>query len=515
MTTYLRPGVFIEETLKPLVDPAQASSDAIAAFVGTTRKGGPVGPTLITSWTQYRSLFGDIHSDGDDLGYGVFTFFNNGGSQCYICRAVNSGATDASVTLSDADTTPETALTVTATSPGKWADGVLNPQTGVFITVSAEDGGRFDFIVEVGQGTNLVAREQFADLTLDPQDPRYAVTLINSPTVGSKYVTVAAPTTGVFGTDFYNPAAVAATPLIGGSDGTGSPDLVAATQTLDDIDQNLMVNLPGVSSTTTLSDVINWAETKGNVFVVVDGAKPAPTDKAADVANALSTLRTGLPASTYAAVYGPWLYINDPASRVSGALRLTAPGGSVLGQYARNDVVRGVQKAPAGTGTALRGVVDVAVRFDNTSLDTLNQKNVNVIRSVPGAGFCIMGARSLKVGYPDRYINIRRALMYLKRDLVNITRFAIFEVNDDRTWENIAAVISQYLTTQFQVGLLSGTKIEEAFYVICDETNNDPASVNVGIVNVEVGVALNSPAEFIIIRIGQFDGASTVTDDAS
>jgi phage tail sheath protein FI len=265
-----------------------------------------------------------------------------------------------------------------------------------------------------------------------------------------------------------------------------------------------------VADASVLTNTINWAEAQGNVFVVVDGPKPGPTDTPATMATALTTLEAGLPASSHAAIYGPWLYVQD--RKVTGALRLTAPGGSVLGQYARNDVTRGVQKAPGGVGTALRGVIDVAARFDNGTLDTLNQKQVNVIRSLPGAGICIMGVRTLSTGMPDRYINIRRSLMFIERDLVNLTRFGIFETNDSDTWDSIAAVISQYLTTQFQIGMLQGDTPDQAFFVTCDSTNNDTASVNAGVVNVDVGVALNSPAEFIVIRIGQFDGGTTVTE---
>lgn len=515
MTTYQRPGVYVEETLLPLADPAASTSDAVAAFVGTYAN-GPIGPTLVTSWTQFRALFGGLDSTSD-LGYGVFTYFNNGGSQCYVVRAVASDAVKAKLTLKDDGTLASEAgvakqvLDVTAKYPG-----VTNPE--IFITVDAGSTGRFNLTVQVGQDSNLVATERFVDLSLDPADNRNALTIVNSETIGSKYVSLAldaaVASTAVFGTDYGNPVAVSATALTGGSDGTAQPDLFSATELLSQVDGNISLNLPGVSDTTVLTDVINWAETQGNVFVVVDGPEPAPNDTAATIATALTTLATGLPASSHAAVYGPWIVIADP-SGPTGSLRPTAPGGAVLGQYAYNDVTRGVQKVPAGVNTALKGVINVAASFDGATLDSLNTKGVNVIRSVPGSGFCIMGGRTLNPGMPDRYINIRRSLMFVERDLVNLTRFAIFEVNDDDTWENIRAVVDQYLNTQFQVGLLSGSTPDQAYYVICDSTNNDAASVNAGVVNVEVGVALNSPAEFIVIRIGQFDGGSSVTDTAA
>lgn len=518
MATYLRPGVFIEESLLPLSDSVASTSDSIAAFVGTSSKGGPITPTLVTSWTQYLTLFGDNSGASDDLGYAVYSFFNNGGAQCYIVRAVNSNSTYASYTLPDtADTGSESGIAtsvvdVTASAPGAWATDTDN---GIYITVRSGAGERFDLTVEIGQGGTLAARESFVDLTLDPNDSRNALGIVNSDTVGSQYVTLAlnAATNGkVFGVDYGNPDTLAAHLLNGtaGTDGSGTPNLYTATQTLGTIDANLDLNLPGVADPSILTDVIDWAAAQGNVFVVVDPPKPAPTDTPSAMSSALTTLAGGLPVDSHGSLYGPWLYVQD--RNVTGALRLTAPGGSVLGQYARNDTLRGVQKAPGGTGTTLRGVVDVAARFDNTTLDSLNQQGINVIRTVPGYGVCIMGVRTLDTGLPDRYINIRRTLMFLERDLVNLTQYAIFESNDSDTWDGISAVVSQYLTTQMQVGVLQGDTPDQAFFVICDDTNNSSASVNAGVVNIQVGVALASPAEFIVIQIGQFDGGTTVTE---
>lgn len=519
MATYLRPGVYVEETLVATETPSD-TADSVATFVGTSSKGGPLGPTLITSWSQYQALFGNVQGALDELPYSVYSFFNNGGSQAYIVRAVNSDATAATLTLNDADvdtTGPDTAeptLTVTATSPGTWASTATSTSR-IFVTVQAgQTTGRFDLVIEVGSGTGLLAREQFIDLTLDPVDSRYAISMVNSPTVGSKYV--ALTKVGTWGDDVTvgtngNPAPVSKVPLTGGSDGTGSPNLFTAVQRLETVDSILTVNLPGVADTTVLTNVINWAEAAANRFVVVDVAKPAASDGATEMATAYTTFAASLPKSSYAAVYGPWIYAADPSSSVSGALRLMAPGGAVAGQYARTDVTRGVQKAPAGTDTSLRAI-QVAARFSNTQLDTLNQAHVNIIRSVPGAGFCIMGARTLNTRTPDRYINIRRSLMAVKRSLITLTRFAVFESNDEVLWETLAAVCDQYLMTQFQVGVLRGGVPGEAYYVKCDEEINNSASVNAGVVKIEVGVALSTPAEFIVIRIGQFDGGSTVEE---
>lgn len=526
MTTYLRPGVFVEETLNPLSAANADTSDAIAAFVGVSSKGGPEGPVLVSSWTQYQALFGDLNgATNNDLGYAVYSFFNNGGSQCYVCRAVPSDAVAASITLLDPDTDgagPDTAaatLKLTATSPGAWASDPTSANR-MFVTVqqrtSPVDGtARFDLTVQLGSGATLVARESFVDLTMDPADGRYAPAIINSATIGSKYVT--ATPQGTFGTatgNVGNPASISLAPLTGGSDGVATADVVAAAETLDSVPGVLLVNVPGLSDTTKIGSLNTWAAASLNRFLVVDAPKPASTDDAAAVFSAGASFMSALPPSSFLAVYGPWLEMQDPGSTVSGATRLTAPGGAVLGQYARNDVLRGVQKVPAGVGTTVKAIAPFC-RFTNTQLDSLNQAGYNVIRTIPGVGLCIMGGRTTDPSTAGKYINVRRTLMYLEASIKNLIQFAVFENNDPTTWETIDAVVSQFLTTFWQGGGLAGTTTGEAFFVTCDDTNNTPVDIAAGNVNVDVGVALESPAEFIVIRIGQYDGTATVTENVS
>jgi phage tail sheath protein FI len=507
MATYQRPGVYIEESLQPLADPSIGSGDYVAAFVGISNRGGPVGPTVVSSWTQFQALFGDIRTSPDDLHYGVWQYFANGGHLAYVVRGVNTNATAATLSINDTQVVPVPTLKITASSPGIWASDASSP-TRIFITLQpSTDGGRFDLTVEAGTGGGLLARETFVDLTLDPADSRNAIAIVNSPTVGSKYVTLA--TLGTWTSILNNPALAAKVPLVGGSEGTGSPDLVAAAKKLEALDSVITLNLPGNSNGTTLTDIVNWVASRSNIFLVADGPKPVATDGPAEVTAAMTTFVSSLPTSSYVAVYGPWLYLADPASSVPGAMRLVAPGGAVVGQYVLTDTSRGVHKAPAGIDTAVKGVLGVHSQFTEPQLDTLNQKGVNVIRQITGAGFCIMGARTLNTRMPDRYVNIRRALISLSKSLRDITAFAIFEPNNAALWEQIEVVVEQFLISQMQSGLLKGSIPETAYYIKCDAENNPPASQNAGIVNLEVGVALNSPAEFIIIRIGQFDGGAT------
>lgn len=522
MVDYLRPGIFIQENLDPLTENVSGVPGvAVAAFVGAGNI-GPNVPTKITSMAQFQRLFGDFRAaNGNLLNYAVQQYFNNGGNGCYVLRVENEDAVAAHVDLADVQAVvdpnpPVTAMTVTAASPGAWGNQIYVEVRGS----SASD--RFDFIVYSGGSNAANIVETFVDLSLDPADPRYAVGLINSPIAGSTYVSVvnAKDEAGYVytpGTDA--PKTVSATQLTAGDDGATAPDLSAAViARMDSVDGILNMNLPGVTDTTVINDVITWAEGRGDVFVVVDGPKP-PSGKQtnAQVSQTYLNLATGVNAvkiTSYAAIYGPWILVQDPASAIPGATRYLPPGGAVLGIYAQSDTVEGPQKTPAGIKADINGVIDLEARFSADQLDQLNQNGVNAIKMVPGAGFCVFGGRTLTNGFPDRYVAIRRTLQQLRHDFILLTRFAIFEPNNSALWDQITSVLSNYLTTQMQQGLLSGSTQETAFFVTCDSSNNTLTSAQAGVVNVSVGVALNSPAEFIIITISQYQGGSTVTEGA-
>ena len=87
----------------------------------------------------------------------------------------------------------------------------------------------------------------------------------------------------------------------------------------------------------------------------------------------------------------------------------------------------------------------------------------------------------------------------------------MFEPNDERLWSDISVKVSAILTNFWGTGGLKGRTTGEAFYVVCNSTNNTNLTVEDGQVNIEVGVALQTPAEFIVITISQFTGGSTAT----
>jgi len=504
MTTYARPGVYVQETLNPIQPIAGASANTVAALIGAADR-GPTTPTLVTSWSQYVNLFGSWNTNASNaLPLGAYMYFANGGNQAYILRVPGATAAAATRSFNDTAGTPQPTLRLNAKNVGSWGN-TLN----VSITASTVTG-YFNIIVYLGGNTAGYIVEQWTDVTMNSADSRYAVTVINN---NSTYLTatdLASTTTAPAN----NPAIVSNQSLSTGSDGSavsGSTIVSYAfgsPSPFDTITQSLLINIPGYTDATTVNAAISYASsTRTDGFVVVDGIN--------DTAANQLTLAASYTATSQAAVYYPQVTIADPTVSVgapSGATKTIGAGAAVAGLYALTDASRGVFKAPAGLQSRLAAVVSVPA-LSNADLDSLNSSAapVNAIRYIPGSGIVVFGARTLKPGYVDKYVPVRRSLIYIEKSLTDLTRFAIFEPNDYRLWARLNAACSTFLTTFWSQGGLAGASPASAYFVKCDSTNNPQSSIDNGYVNIQVGVALQRPAEFVVINIGQYNGGTTVT----
>jgi phage tail sheath protein FI len=153
--------------------------------------------------------------------------------------------------------------------------------------------------------------------------------------------------------------------------------------------------------------------------------------------------------------------------------------------------------------------VNLERKHTDQDLDDLNDANVNAIRNHPAGGIVVFGARTLKKTGSDRQISIRRNMIYLKKNSQLLTEFAIFEPNNSTTWGLIRDRLERFLTDHWSRGGLKGDVASEAFYVLCDETINTVQTIDAGELHVEVGVALVYAAEFIVFKIGQWEGGQT------
>jgi phage tail sheath protein FI len=116
-----------------------------------------------------------------------------------------------------------------------------------------------------------------------------------------------------------------------------------------------------------------------------------------------------------------------------------------MGMMARIDVTIGVFRAPAGVIAGLSNAVGVQTKFTDSEQGDLNAKNINVVRSVVGAGICVMGGRTRKTYGADRYVSARRTLIQIKESLRRSTQWAVFENNDQRLWSGLRLTADRIL----------------------------------------------------------------------
>jgi len=493
---FQRPGVYVQETLNPVQSTVGPNSDSVGAFIGANDR-GPIVPTLVTSWSDYSTKFGTWNTTASNsLPLAVYMFFSNGGNKAYVTRVVNT-AVKATRSFNDTAGTPIPTLSLTAVNAGTWGNSIN-------VTFSASTTtGLFDATVYFNGNTDAYIVEKFVDLSMTASHPRYAVSVINA---GSSYVVavdLASASTGAA----RNPSTATANQALSTGTNGSAISSITSYSVFDTIKQSLVLNVPGFNDTTTVNAAISYAASREDIFVVIDGMVDT-------VANQL-TRSAAYTASSYAAVYYPQIVISDPTLGVGGASNATltvGAGAAIAGLYSATDASRGVFKAPAGLTARLAGAVSVPV-LTNAELDSLNSSAapVNAIKYVSGAGIVVMGSKTLKPGYVDKYVPVRRTLIYLRKALTDLTEFAIFEPNDAALWRRLDATVSSFLTNFWGQGGLSGATPSEAFFVKVDSTNNPQASIDNGEVHIEVGVALQRPAEYVIIKIGQFDGGTTVT----
>lgn len=210
----------------------------------------------------------------------------------------------------------------------------------------------------------------------------------------------------------------------------------------------------------------------------------------------------------YAALYYPWVRVSPAAV---GPLVTVPPSGHVCGLIARVDDTRGVHKAPGNE--ILQGTVGVELTMSEAEHGILNLQGINVIRVFKdGARPVVYGARTTATDRNWQYVNVRRLFLYLEKSIQDGIRWAVFEPNNTSLWAGLRQTIAAFLLTEWKAGSLFGASPKEAYYVRIDDKLNTFEDRRQGRLNIEIGIQPTSPAEFIIVRIGIWNGGSEVTE---
>lgn len=498
------------------------------------------------------------------LAYAVEHFFINGGTRCFVMRVAPKSAKTSEGYAPDKE---NAVLKIAAKNPGIWGDGiriVIAPaskaKTQVYEVLETKEGKKYlvkngagfvpgdvvCFTGAAGTEINRVVKNQdniitfekefeadvidknlvpinaittcefsmevryneqvesFDNLSFNVQSPNYvdkriskselitAQCLADGKALASPFQQLAGEeavlTVSLSAGSNGDISAVTAADFIGTDDGAGRRTGIQAF--LDNDSVSLMA-IPGVTDPNVQLTLVAHCENLGSRFAVLDMPKDAR--KVEDI-----LAHRDIFDSNYAALYHPWLEVFDPLDKKNIPI---PPSGSVLGIYARSDGSRGVHKAPANE--VVRACVGLDCAFNKGEQDILNPKGVNLIRSFPGQGIRVWGARTATSNSSWKYVNVRRLFIYIEESIKANTSWAVFEPNDEVLWVRVQRTISVFLNNMWREGSLAGQSPEEAFFVNIGRDTMSQDDIDNGRLICVIGVAPVKPAEFVIFRISQ------------
>jgi hypothetical protein len=418
---------------------------------------------------------------------------------------------------------PGGALTLFAANPGIWGNNLR-----VTVTPQTADPKRFSLLVQLldpvtGQ---LKTLESFVNLSTVSTDANYVVTVIDE---DSEYVTFIDPVTSTLMIPTAAPAATldsaglpAPVALSGGTDGTvliPATDLnfelaltfnaTAGVYLLERVDIFNLLCVPGETDAPTISTLQTYCAEK-RAFYLVDAPAHATTAglrTTGPVGSTIGPINSGTAAAN-SAFYYPWVEAPDPLAGNRPAL--FPPCGFVAGIIAATDATRGVWKAPAGLQAGLAGTSGLQESLTDLENGGLNIQGINCLRGFKLYGNVVWGARTLvgsdAAGSQWKYVPIRRLALYIESSLYVGTQWVVFEPNDEPLWSQIRLNVGVFMNGLFKQGAFQGTTPSQAYYVKCDADNNPQSSIDLGVVNIEVGFLPLFPAEFVVIQLQQMAG---------
>lgn len=477
MSVYTAPDVYIEDVKSNTQSIAQMSS-SIGAMLGATRSGRTDVAQLVTSWSD----FVDKYANGLEspflansyLPYAVYGFFTNGGSQLYIGRVVSDSATFASA--------EGTVLNLEASSEGVWGNDLTVKITKSVDYDDGTSGGvknlEFDVLVTLGNSDSSKITGVYFDTIVDA--------ILNDTKAGNWFADV-----NLVASDALSEETIT---LSGGKDGIDDLldiDYENALSLFDEfIDDITMVAVPGIETDATRSAVLSYCD-KNKRFPIIS-MPVGSTDEE------IRVYRKGI-SSDYGAMPVPWGAMTDP---LTGKNKLISPEGHYMGVCSRIIEARGAFKAPAGTEAVVRGFNEMERAINKETSKLLNPLGVVCLMTRPNYGICVWGARGLNSSDPtmkyvsDHFLNIK-----IRRELYAGTMYAMFEPNDESLWKRVYTTCSNYLRKLHESGAFKGSGEGDAWYVICDETNNKEETINDGYLYIDIGYAPVKPSEFVVIRL--------------
>ena len=274
------------------------------------------------------------------------------------------------------------------------------------------------------------------------------------------------------------------------------------------VNMNLLT-APGLTNSTLTQHMVNVCESRADAMTIIDlpsvyipSHEAYKSDKKDRVGttpvNAANDLKSRGIDSSYGATFYPWVQTVDAAS---GQLVWVPPSVAMMGVLASSERKSKLWFAPAGfnrgglsDGAAGIPVLNVTERLTSKNRDTLYESNINPIASFPSSGIVVFGQKTLQQtpSALDR-INVRRLVIYLKKQISIIANQIIFDQNVQSTWNRFKGLAEPFLAnvlTQFGITNYS---------LILDETTTTADLIDQNILYAKIAIQPARAIEFIAI----------------
>ncbi len=478
--------------------------------VGEAERGDITKPTLCRSFSDYVREYGDYQA-GNLYQY-VKTYFDEGGTRCYVQRVLGASHATAAKILQDAAGSPANTMTITAKNPGKWGN-----------TLSVEVLSSADATVAISGyfRIKLYLNDVLIFTSRDLKDVPDAVNFINeSRTVN--HLVVASNISG----NSNNPAALTKTALAGGANGTNAAtaaEKVAGLALFTEDLKNGAVSVPGVYDNTTRDGLLAHAEAHNRIalfsFAAGTSVDTAITSAASEYTDT---------AASHTAYYWPHVKVPSPSATelasyvAAGATATTAepdpesatvticPTAYAAGARARAIQASGGPWRPgAGAISVARTVVDLNQAVSPADGDRLDEGRVNALRKI-GNTIRVYGARSVSSDETNfRYITMRDTLNHIVYGVEARMEEFIFNTIDSRgnLFARIEGSIVSFLDPMRVSGGLyearnaQGQLVDPGYVVTVDATNNPNSQLAQGTVKATVGVRVAGVVDLIEVEV--------------
>lgn len=266
---------------------------------------------------------------------------------------------------------------------------------------------------------------------------------------------------------------------------------------------------PGITNASLTLKLVQKCESRADSMAIIDLPdvyKPPHEAKCKTFADRLGTnpdkaakaLKARQINSSYAASYYPWVKIRDDENTREVWV---PPSVVALGVMAYTEQRDEVWFAPAGfnrgglnEGNAGVPVLQVSEQLMSKQRDTLYESNINPIASFVTEGLVIFGQKTLQStpSALDR-INVRRLLIFVKKEISRIASGLLFDQNVPATWNRFLGQVNPFLqSVKTRLGLSD-------FKVVLDNTTTTPDLVDRNVMYAKIFLKPARSIEFIAV----------------